>query len=328
MRKTIKDILENKIPAEILENVNRSFEVVGDIAITQIEPEAENYQEEIGKAIMELNKAVKVVLKKVGNHEGEFRTQKLEHIAGENRKETLYTESNIRLKINPEEVYFSPRLSTERELIMKQVYDDEKVLVMFSGCAPYSFVGLRKNPDLGFITSIELNPTGHKYAIENMQLNKNIIQKSFLFEKLIDFLESNGVPAIDKFIAQNLNRLKMHFINGDVKQVIPNLKPRHTSPFEGTDNEIFKKNDPDYIIELLKSKKDKNLYFNFDRLEEPEDLLPYLILFMHKFTFNVIIDYTHYIFETDYEKGLLLHYLEQELTVSIDENIARAINNT
>lgn len=67
-------------------------------------------------------------------------------------------------------VYFSPRLSHERERILELVKDNEVILGLFSGVGPFPLV-LAKHKNVKAY-SIELNPIGHKYAVENIKLNK------------------------------------------------------------------------------------------------------------------------------------------------------------
>lgn len=326
MKTTIQDFLENKIPENLLPKVKRSFEIVGDIAITEIEEELIPYEKQIGEAIIATNKSIKVVLKKSGIHGGEFRTQSLKHIAGEDRKETIYTENNIRLKINPETVYFSAKLSTEREQLMKDITDDARVLVLFSGCGPYSFVALRKNPDIGRITSIELNPEGHKYALESLELNKNIIKKSHIYDNLIGYLNTNEIPAIEKILRKNLNYLKVNFLNADAREqvnVLPLQTRKAEKEFEEESKEhteLLFKNHPQWIVEHLNELKEGSIIkLNFDRTKDPEDLVPYLIMYATKFNFKIQIDHHIYNFKTGFEKGLLLNYLESERKISLDE---------
>jgi tRNA (guanine37-N1)-methyltransferase len=69
------------------------------------------------------------------------------------------------------EVYFSVRLSTERSRLASLVKPGERVLVMFSGCGPYTCV-FGKNTKAKEIIGVEWNPLGHQYALENIKLNK------------------------------------------------------------------------------------------------------------------------------------------------------------
>jgi tRNA (guanine37-N1)-methyltransferase len=125
----------------------------------------------IGDEILKLLKHVKIVCKKTRKYSGKYRLPKLKIIAGEKRKETLYKENNIQLKLNVEKVYFSPRLSNERKRINSLIKKNESVLVMFSGSGVYP-INIAKNTKAKEIYGIEINPIAHKYAEENIKLNK------------------------------------------------------------------------------------------------------------------------------------------------------------
>lgn len=187
---TFEEKLEKILSKEELEDMIKSFDIVGDIAIIQVPEKIEKHKKAIANAILETNKNIKVVLKKVGIHSGEFRLQKMEFLAGEKRKETIHKENGVKLKLDVEKVYFSPRLSNERMRIAKLVRKNEDVLVMFSGCAPFCCV-IAKNSKARIIYGIEKNKIAHDYGMKNLALNK--IHNVML-------------------------------INGDVKEIAPNLK--------------------------------------------------------------------------------------------------------
>jgi len=170
-KQKLKDFLEKKLTKKELGLVKRSFDVVGDIAIIEVPKELVKKQKSIAQILINQHKNIKVVLKKSSIHEGTFRTQKLQHIAGEKRKETIYKENQVSIKLDVEKVYFSARLSTERKRIAELVKKNEEVLVMFSGCGIYPVV-ISKNTSAKNITGIEINPIGHKYALKNIELNK------------------------------------------------------------------------------------------------------------------------------------------------------------
>jgi tRNA (guanine37-N1)-methyltransferase len=169
-RKLFKDSLGHLLSQKELEFLNTSMDVIGEIAILEIPKELEKQEKQIAMALLETNKNIKTVLKK-GKHEGVFRTQELKHLAGTMTKEALYRENGVVLKLDVEKVYFSPRLSNERRRIVKLVKKGEKILVMFSGCAPYVCV-LAKNTGAKQVDGIEINPVGHEYAVENLKINK------------------------------------------------------------------------------------------------------------------------------------------------------------
>jgi tRNA (guanine37-N1)-methyltransferase len=172
MRKgSLKENLSKSLTKEELAFVKTAHDVIGTIAIVEIPKDLEPRARLVAETLLRVNKNVKTVLKKAAIHEGVFRTQKMLFLAGDNTKETIYKENNIRLKLDVEKVYFSVRLSNERKRIMEFVKPGEDVLVMFSGCAPYPVV-LSKNTEAKHILGIEINPDGHKYGLENLKLNK------------------------------------------------------------------------------------------------------------------------------------------------------------
>ncbi|MFW5746813.1 MAG: class I SAM-dependent methyltransferase [Nanoarchaeota archaeon] len=187
---TVKEILQDRLTSQEMEYLKTSFDTIGTIAIIEIDPELEAKEKIIGQAILQAVPAIETVVKKIGRHQGEFRTQKVAVIAGEDTKEAVYKENGITLKLNVEEVYFSPRLSTERKRISQLVEEGERILVMFSGCAPYPCV-LAKNTEAEHITGVEINPVGHRYGEENVRRN-------------------------------NISNVTLH--NGDVRDVVPTLE--------------------------------------------------------------------------------------------------------
>ncbi len=170
LRPSLKGSLSRKLSKKDLEVLRTAMDVIGNIAILEIPNELEKKEKLIAKEVLNTNKNIRTVLRK-GKHKGVFRTQKLKYLAGEKTREAEYRENNVVFKLDVEKVYFSPRLSNERKRIYKQVKKGEQVLVMFSGCGPYTCV-IAKNTDAGQVTGVEINPAAHNYALENMLINK------------------------------------------------------------------------------------------------------------------------------------------------------------
>jgi len=172
MSNTLKDLLKNKLSKKELNLVPSSFDMIGKIIIFSDFPKQLSKKEKIiGSEILKNYTHIESIFKKIKKYSGKFRTPKLKLISGKNNKETIHKESNVRLKLNVEKIYFSPRLSEERKRIFKQVKNNETILVMFSGCAIYPIV-IAKNTNSKEIYGIEINPTAHKYALENIKLNE------------------------------------------------------------------------------------------------------------------------------------------------------------
>ena len=188
--KDLKTLLSKEMTASELGKIKTGFDVIGNIAILEIDDEFRGKEKLIAETLLKSNPSIKTVLRKADRHEGEYRTQKMKWLAGARTKETTHRENGVALKLNVEKVYFSPRLSTERKRISELVKPKEEILVMFSGCAPYPCV-LAKNTKAKEIIGVEINPEGHKYGLENITLNK--IKNVTLY-------------------------------NGDVKKIVPKLK--------------------------------------------------------------------------------------------------------
>ncbi len=180
MKQNLKFYLRNKLSSKEIALVPTSFDVVGDIMIFSDFPkELVKKEKIIGAAILQNYHHIKTILKKTKKYSGKFRTPKLKVIAGENRKETTHKENGVFIKLDVENVYFSPRMSSERKRISDLIKRNELVLVMFSGSGVYCLV-IAKNSKCKEVYGIEINPTAHKYALENVKKN-NLEYKINLF---------------------------------------------------------------------------------------------------------------------------------------------------
>jgi len=75
------------------------------------------------------------------------------------------------MKLDVNKVYFTPRLSHERERIAKQVKKGENIGAFFAGVGPFPLVIFKKQPQVK-IYAVELNPYAFKYLDENIRINK------------------------------------------------------------------------------------------------------------------------------------------------------------
>lgn len=169
--KSLREALEGKLPSEVLERLKTAYDQVGDIAILEVDEDLKEYDAVVGETLLETNPRVSTVLAKDASHEGTYRTQKMRLLAGEDKRVTLHKENGVTLEVDVEDVYFSVRLSTERKRIMGLVMPGERILVMFSGCGPYTCV-LGKNTEASEIVGVEINPRGHELALKNIERNK------------------------------------------------------------------------------------------------------------------------------------------------------------
>jgi tRNA (guanine37-N1)-methyltransferase len=169
--KTLKDALKGRLSEEELASATKSFDIIGDVAIIEIPDEMKLKEKLFAKALLLVHPNIKVVAKKTGAMEGEFRVRPLKVIFGENRTETIHKEHGCLIKVDPATSYYSVRLSHERERISEMVKDKEHVLVMFAGVGPFALVIAKKKPKT-HVVGIELNPAATSCFKENIKLNK------------------------------------------------------------------------------------------------------------------------------------------------------------
>jgi len=167
----LKQALKEKLTSEELSKLVKSFDVIGSIAIIEIPKELESKEKLIAEKILKLHKNVKTVCKRAGHHSGVFRIRPVKVIAGENTTKTKYKESGVAMELDVNKVYFTPRLSHERERIAKQVKPNEVIGAWFAGVGPFPLVIAKKQPKIK-IYAIELNENAFNSLKDNIRINK------------------------------------------------------------------------------------------------------------------------------------------------------------
>ncbi len=147
------------------------YDILGNIAILKFPNGASKKEKDKeAKRVLQEHGNIKTVLEKVEKVHGRLRTIKTKYLAGVKTKEALHKENNCWFKLNVESCYFSPRLSGERLEIAKLVNRKEKVLVLFSGVAPFGIVIAKISG--ARVVCVELGRECCKYAKENVKINK------------------------------------------------------------------------------------------------------------------------------------------------------------
>ena len=163
------EILKDELTPEEIENLKTSFDTIGDIVILEIPDELHDKKQIIGDAAYKFTKRKAIYMKKSAI-KGTIRVRDLEFLSGIDDSVTVHKEHGLRLKLDVREVYFSPRLATERKRVMESVEDGEKILDMFCGIGPFPIV-IARNKDVD-ITAVDINEAAIKYLDENIKLNK------------------------------------------------------------------------------------------------------------------------------------------------------------
>ena len=140
--------------------------------LVEIPDDLQNKEKEIANQILARHKNVKSVLKKISERKGAYRKREYKLLAGDLNTEVIHKEHGCRLKLDPQKVYFSPREVTERLRIASQVKPKETIMLMFVGIGVYAIMIAKKQPKVGKIISVEINPIAYEYMKENIRLNK------------------------------------------------------------------------------------------------------------------------------------------------------------
>lgn len=145
-----------------------SFEIIGSVAV--INELGDRAEDHVVEGILDSNPGVKTVLVKEEGLKGEFRVGEYRKIHGD-ETETVHTEHGCEYLVDPTRVYFSERFGTERERVVSQIEDGERVLVMFAGVGPFAIMAGKK-ADPSEVIAVEKNPDGADYLKKNIQRNK------------------------------------------------------------------------------------------------------------------------------------------------------------
>jgi len=167
LTRSARDILD----ARQLAILRRGFDIVGDIGILKLPDELQSEGHYIAENLLGLVPHLKVILKQVGPVESQFRTRKLEWLAGEKRTVTVHREFGCQYAVDVARVYFSPRLGYERKRIADLVSPGECVVNFFAGVGSFS-VMIAKHARPSRIYSLDLNPVAVRYHAKNNVLNK------------------------------------------------------------------------------------------------------------------------------------------------------------
>ena len=253
--KDFTDLLDSKLSNEESKKLRTSFDTIGDVVILEIPEELENKKIEIGEAALTFTKRKSVYMKKSAVH-GETRIRDLELLAGEDEPVTIHKEHGTRLKLNVKEVYFSPRLATERKRVADSVKDGEKILDMFCGIGPFPFV-IAKDKKVD-ITACDINESAIYYLNENIKLNKS---KGTVKGICSDVRKVNLEDKFDRII-MNLPGLAYQFLDLAFKYISDNgiinyyeFSDDYTQGIERLEQMALKENKK---IEILNTRKVKS----------------------------------------------------------------------
>lgn len=251
LKRALESVLSEKESTEIFS----AFDQIGDIIIVRIPDSLLDKKEIIGKTLLEQIKNANTVFYQSSPVEGDFRIRDLELLAGKNKTQTEYKEFSCRFLVDVEKVFFSPRLSTERNRIADLVEDGETVINMFGGIGMFSIMAAKKKKCT--VYNIDINPDAAKLCEKNISLNKlagNVISLHGDATQIInEKLKEKGDRILmllpersDEFLDSAINSAKkngiIHYyshIHADKKALAPKLSEKHFLEITPVKSEIL-----------------------------------------------------------------------------------------
>lgn len=151
-------------PADIL-GFEPSYGRLGDVVILDEDDRARAAR--IADAIVESNVRAETVVNRASKVKGETRVRDWDVLVGEST-ETVHREYGCEFALDIAEVYFSPRLATERHRVVQQVEAGERAFDMFAGVGPYAIPMAKAGAE---VVATDINEAAIDYLRENAERN-------------------------------------------------------------------------------------------------------------------------------------------------------------
>ncbi len=199
LRKMLENIVGSR---DIGECVSSSIDIIGDIALIEVycKDILERYREVIAQTVIKLNPSVRTVYAK-GIVEGIHRVRNITFIGGEKKTKTVHREYGVLIAVDIAKTYFNPSLSTEHNLVAKELNYARSILDLFTGVGPFALHIAKMSSS--YIVACDINRDALKLLRESIEMNKLRGYIDILEIDSINFIESGGF--IGKFDAIIMN---------------------------------------------------------------------------------------------------------------------------
>lgn len=194
------EALQGKLPPYKLACLPKSFDLIGDVALIELPPELVEDGELIAKGIMSVHPRVRTVYAKVEHTKGVFRVRPLKLLAGIDNPVTIHKENGCLFKVDLSSTYFSPRLSTERLRVVKQVDSREVVADLFAGVGPYAIQIAKLRGAM--VYAVDLNPRAIELLRENVRMNR--------VENRVEVIHGDARSVAEGVLRGRVDRVIMH----------------------------------------------------------------------------------------------------------------------
>jgi tRNA (guanine37-N1)-methyltransferase len=164
VRRPLPERESQRLPADIL-GFEPTYERLGDVVI--VDEDDPERARQIADALVASDIPVKTVVDRASKVKGDLRVRDWTVLAGDGT-ETVHREYGCEFLLDIAEVYFSPRLATERHRVVQQVKSGEHVVDMFAGVGPFAVPMAKRGAE---VVGVDLNPAAVEYLRQNAERN-------------------------------------------------------------------------------------------------------------------------------------------------------------
>ncbi|ARS88650.1 class I SAM-dependent methyltransferase [Natrarchaeobaculum aegyptiacum] len=151
-------------PADLL-GYDPSYERLGEAAL--LDEDDPDRARKIADAIVDSDLPLETVLNKASKIKGETRVRDWDVLVGDDT-EVVHREYGCEFVLDLAEVYFSPRLATERHRVAEQLTASERAFDMFAGVGPFVVPFASRGAEC---VGVDVNDTAIEYLRENARRN-------------------------------------------------------------------------------------------------------------------------------------------------------------
>lgn len=169
-------LLAEVLPKAVADKIPRAFNIVGDIAVLELDDELFSFKDVIAEKLRELHPFLKSIYMKRSARSGDFRTNTLELIWGIDDPETIHLENGFRFRVNVKDAFFDPRLVYEHARVVDIVQGRARTMVtcdildLFCGVGPF-VIPLASEFNTR-VWCVDLNPRAIDLLEANITMNK------------------------------------------------------------------------------------------------------------------------------------------------------------
>jgi len=166
---TLRSIL-SRIAPHCIDKVPRSYYIVGDIALIDLEPEhIAACGPAVAEALMELHPNVKAVYAR-GATVGIERVRELIHLGGERRTITVHREHGVEMVVDIARAYFNPALGEEHRRVADLASEGSTILDAFSGVGPFALHIAKRV--CAYVVALDINIDALRLLVQSIRRNR------------------------------------------------------------------------------------------------------------------------------------------------------------